>query len=360
MKRRVCILLPGENISPVGGYKIAYQYANALVRAGYEVSIIHSVYPSEGFPYRPPFFLNLGLGFVDFCQSRLGLLHEKWYALDPSIKCYNIASVTRDNIVKADIYIATAICTAHAVMTCAPKDSAWLYFIQGYEKWDVSEDYVLKSYKWPLEKVVVAPWLKDIVESQGESAELVPNSFDNSVFFLEKEIDKRDPSSILFLSSSYAIKGTEDVLEALSIVSRTHHIKVSSFGTCTRRKGAFTDYDYTRSPSLKKLRELYNNAAIFIGGSREDGFGLPVGEAMCCGAAVACTVNGGYQAMVDDSCALQSPIQDPDALARNIIKLLDDNDLRIRLAKAGHERIQEFSSERSEEKFVAFVRRFSD
>ena len=78
-------------------------------------------------------------------------------------------------------------------MTCAPKDSAWLYFIQGYEKWDVSEDYVLKSYKWPLEKVVVAPWLKDIVESQGESAELVPNSFDNSVFFLEKEIDKRDP-----------------------------------------------------------------------------------------------------------------------------------------------------------------------
>ena len=64
--------------------------------------------------------------------------------------------------------------------------------------------------------------------------------------------------------------------------------------------------------------------------------------------------------MVDDSCALQSPIQDPDALARNIIKLLDDNDLRIRLAKAGHERIQEFSSERSEEKFVAFVRRFSD
>ena len=76
-KKSVCILLPGENISPVGGYKIAYQYANALSSAGYDVSIIHSVFPSEGFPYHPSFPLNFGLGVVDLCQRKLNLFHQK-------------------------------------------------------------------------------------------------------------------------------------------------------------------------------------------------------------------------------------------------------------------------------------------
>jgi glycosyltransferase involved in cell wall biosynthesis len=41
------------------------------------------------------------------------------------------------------------------------------------------------------------------------------------------------------------------------------------------------------------------------------------------------------------------PPRHPEALADNILRLLKDDDLRIRLAKAGYERIQEFTWERS-------------
>lgn len=354
-QKTVCFLLPGENISPVGGYKITYEYANALARNGYEVSIIHSVYPSKGFPYQPSFPLNFGLGFVDLVQRKTKILHQKWYKLDERVKCYNIPYVTKENIIKADIYIATAVCTAHAVLNCAPKDSIWYYLIQDFESWDVSKEYVLSSFHWPLKKIVIAPWLQDIISSEGESSVLIPNGFDSSIFYLKKPIEERDDNSILFMSSSYERKGTVDILEALNIVSKTHKIKVSSFGSCSKRKGSFSDYEYYRSPSKSLLVDLYNNAAIFIGGSREEGYGLPVGEAMCCGSAIVCTINGGYQAMVDENTALQSEIKNPQALADNICKLLDDRSLRIKLAKNGYNKIQAYSCEQAERKFINLI-----
>lgn len=355
MNKKICFLLPGENVSPVGGYKITYQYANALAREGYDVSIIHSVYPSAGFPYQPSFPLNFGLGFVDLCQRKLGLLHQKWYPLDDSIKCFNIPTVTKSNIIDADIYVATAVCTAHSVLTCAPKNRKWVYLIQDLESWDVSREYVIDSYHWPFEKIVIAPWLQDVLGSVGEKSYLIPNGFDRTVFDMDVPIRDRKDNSILFMSSKYERKGTEDILKALEIVSRTHAVNAVSFGSCSKRDGDFTDYSYHRSPSKAELRRLYNEAAIFIGGSREEGYGLPVGEAMCCGAAIVCTINGGYQAMVDDSTALQSRIKDPEALARNIIRLLDDRTLRIRLAEKGYEKIAAYSSEQAEKKFVNMI-----
>lgn len=354
-KRTVCFLLPGENISPVGGYKITYEYANALVRAGYDVSIIHSVYPSKGFPYQPKFPLNFGLGFVDLVQRKTKLLHQRWYELDSRVKCYNIPYITKENLLKADIYVATAVCTAHAVMQCAPKDSVWYYLIQDLEAWDVSKEYVLSSFHWPFRKIVIAPWLQDIVSKEGESSVLIPNGFDSSIFKLNKPIEERDNNSILFMSSAYERKGTVDILEALNIVSKTHDIKVSSFGSCSKRKGSFTAYDYYRSPSKSLLVDLYNSAAIFIGGSREEGYGLPVGEAMCCGAAIVCTINGGYQAMVDDNTALQSEIKNPKALADNIKLLLDDRDYRIKLAQNGYKKIAAYTCLQAEKRFVELI-----
>ncbi|MDD5972971.1 MAG: glycosyltransferase family 4 protein [Spirochaetales bacterium] len=354
-KKSVCILLPGENISPVGGYKIAYQYANALSSAGYDVSIIHSVFPSDGFPYHPSFPLNFGLWVVDGCQRKLNMFHQKWYSLKKEIKCYNIPVLTKDNIIKADIYIATAICTAHSILTCAPKGKKYYYLIQDFESWDVSKNYVLESFHWPLKKIVIAPWLQEIIRNENEESVLIPNGFDRSIFYLETPIEDRNDNSILFMSSSYERKGTVDILNALDIVNKTHDIKVSSFGACSKRKGAFSDYDYYKRPSKQQLRKLYNDAAIFIGGSREEGYGLPVGEAMCCGATIVCTINGGYQAMVDDSTALQSPIKDSEALAKNIIKLLDDRNLRIQLAKKGYEKIASYSFEQAESKFVQYI-----
>ena len=69
---------------------------------------------------------------------------------------------------------------------------------------------------------------------------------------------------------------------------------------------------------------------------------------MICGAAVACTDNKGYLEMAKDGeTALVSPIKDSKALAENIIRLINDDELRYRIATNGNRFIQRFTWDES-------------
>jgi glycosyltransferase involved in cell wall biosynthesis len=101
---------------------------------------------------------------------------------------------------------------------------------------------------------------------------------------------------------------------------------------------------YYQKPDKETHNRIYNEAAVFIGTSYSEGWGLTVGEAMICGAAVACTDIGGYQEMCShEKTALLSPPKDHMALAANIIRLIEDNELRIKIAKAGYDNIRQFT-----------------
>lgn len=74
----------------------------------------------------------------------------------------------------------------------------------------------------------------------------------------------------------------------------------------------------------------YNEAAVFVGPSHSEGFCLTPPEAMMCGCAVACTDIGGYTVCCKhDRTALVSPVRNPERLAENIIRLIEDDDLRF-------------------------------
>lgn len=76
-----------------------------------------------------------------------------------------------------------------------------------------------------------------------------------------------------------------------------------------------------------------------------------------CGTAVACTDNGGFKMMcTDGKNALLSPIKNPHALAINIIKLINNDDLRLRIAQAGYESIQSFTWDNSFFRFYSMMK----
>ena len=110
---------------------------------------------------------------------------------------------------------------------------------------------------------------------------------------------------------------------------------------------AWIEYNY--DPTQQELvNSVYNGSSIYVCPSWQEGFGLPPAEAMACGCAIAVTDSGGVRDFADhEVTALISPPKQPAALAANVIRLLEDNDLRIRLAEAGHERIQQLTWERS-------------
>ena len=59
--------------------------------------------------------------------------------------------------------------------------------------------------------------------------------------------------------------------------------------------------------------------------------------------------------VTDCETGLLSPVYDVNVLAQNIIKLIENKDLRIKLAKAGNENIKKFNWETALEKFVNVI-----
>ncbi len=75
--------------------------------------------------------------------------------------------------------------------------------------------------------------------------------------------------------------------------------------------------------------------------SRGEGFGLPVLEAMACGAPVLTTYRTSLPEVGGDAVAYTEP--DAESIATALRALLDDPERRLALGEAGHARAREFT-----------------
>lgn len=101
-------------------------------------------------------------------------------------------------------------------------------------------------------------------------------------------------------------------------------------------------------------RDLYRAAEVFAYPSIEEGFGLPLLEAMACGAP---SVSSDAAALVEvgGDAALRAPVGDAGALAEALERALDDEGLRARLRKAGPERAAIFGWDEAARRTAAVV-----
>ncbi|HEX8564255.1 MAG TPA: glycosyltransferase family 4 protein [Pyrinomonadaceae bacterium] len=109
-----------------------------------------------------------------------------------------------------------------------------------------------------------------------------------------------------------------------------------------RRLGIVDKVEILTSVSKESLRELYQNAALFLLSSDEEGFGLIIAEAMACGLAVVATKCGGPEVLIlENETGFLTPVGDAAALADKISLLLKDKNLRERFGAAGRKRAAE-------------------
>ena len=90
------------------------------------------------------------------------------------------------------------------------------------------------------------------------------------------------------------------------------------------------------------LLQLYNACELFCFPSFYEGFGLPVLEAMACGAAVACSNTSAVPEVADGAALLFNPYH-PDEIARTILDLIVHAELRTRMRRLGLQRAAQFS-----------------
>jgi glycosyltransferase involved in cell wall biosynthesis len=338
---RITFLLPGSGHLPTGGAKVVYEYANHFARRGHRVNVVHPALsdvetrPLQGFK-RAASYIQRGV--------TRGFRPEKWFPLEPAVRTLWVPTLSRNYVPDGDVVLATAWATAEWVAEYPASKGEKFYLIQSWETWDGPEDRVRATWTSPLKKIVVARWLQDIGNDLGVESSYIPNGIDSTQFGLDQTIETRNPNRMMMLYHSHPVKGSADGLEALALVAKQlPDLRVTLFGTPAANPDFPHWVDYHRLPRQTDLRACYNQAAIFIAPSRTEGWPLPPAEAMLCGAALAATDIGGHREYgVHEETALLSPARSPEKLAENILRLVRDPELRTRIARQGHERIQKY------------------
>ena len=353
--KQICFLFPIKDSYPIGGFKIAYQYADYFASAGYDVHLMYSHVRYDFWKRKGSlaFKLKTFLGFY-YRLLRNQYKAGEWYAFSGSVKKHFVFRFNRgafkflnQNAKVMATAVETAIPLAD-IKKIALKNK--YYLIQDYELWhENTDELIMKSYALGFKNIVIAQWLKEKVESAGGKALIVPNGLDFSYFYLKNPIENRKPAEVVMLYHKDERKRCQDSIAALKLVKeQVPELHVCMFGNPEKPEGLPEWFDYYRTPEHSVHLDLYNNAAIFVAASNKEGWALPPAESMQCGCALVCTDIGGFRDYaIDGKTALVSPVYDVQALSRNILELIGNNEKRIQIAKNANEFIQRFTLENS-------------
>lgn len=366
---RIVILLPGLSDKAAGGYKVVYSYANHLVSAQHDVTIVHALHLRRGGTRKRSARAQLLRGWAEAKELPSLLRYHvrgrdarpTWFHLDGRVKVLNTAYLSTRGVPPADVVVATAVNTARvAAMACIRQGATGVYFIQSYEDWMADRAYVDATWRLPLTRVVIAHWLVERGHELGVETVLVSNGIDADEFPPGPATAHRAYDAVA-LASDIPAKRTDVLIRVLErVYEHRPDVRVAAFGTCARPRGLPPFVDYVRSPSKEVLAQLYRSAKVYLCTSDAEGWHLPPAEAMSSGAAVVTTDIGGVMTYAQGVAATASA-GDAEALAAKVVELLDDPVRCQALASSGLERIRRYdqasAARRFEEELVSAWRR---
>ncbi|MGC8988409.1 glycosyltransferase family 4 protein, partial [Infirmifilum sp.] len=268
----------------------------------------------------------------------------------------------------ADAYIATWYPTALSVWLGAPESSRKLFFVQDFPELvrEVDGAYGLRLFdaalRLPFTFLANSSYTRDLVLSRNAGARVYVSGVgvDTRVFYPRRSrmIDSEGKPVVMVIVRKAKFKGGNVAIRALNIVNKripVHAVLVSE-GDAVKRvfQRVKPEFSYTVYSGVNDdfLARLYSSSEVFLFTSYRESFGLPPLEAMACGTAVVTTDCGGNRDYaVDGYNALVVPPGDPEAIARAVIRVLTDDELRGALAERGLETARRWTWERVVEVF---------
>lgn len=346
---RITFCFEGVPRNIVGGRKVVYEYANWLSKKGHDITILYSI----NLLYRK--YSAIPKIFVWQIACLLCKYYPKWIQLDKKIKTKVIYAWTNEHIVDGDIFVGAGSILTQYINHLDIKKGKIINFVQDFENWELSNEEVYDTYRLNICHITISKYLYQLVcqFANAQNVYYVPNGINIEIYRLKVPIEKRKPHSIITLYHESNRKGVQYALEAIEkLIIKYPDIQVNMFGTPERPRGLNTKINYIQNATPNQVCDLYNESAVSLCASLQEGFGLTGMESMACGCALITTNTGGVNDYAKDSeTAIFVEKQNVKDIEEKISYLFEHHDERICIAKRGRDNIVDnFSYEKSAEK----------
>lgn len=354
---KINFILP--SLGESGGLKVIYRYAEEFIKLGHQVEFY---FPIKPYSYKLEKYKNKFIYIIVALKMYLSRYYNykiiKKFNYRGNVKLKPVLKISNKYIDNADVVIASAWPTAYDVEKLDEKKGKKFYFVQGYEVWD-DEKKGKQSYFLNLQKIVIAEWIKKKLEDIGvkDKIYVVNNGLDIEYYKNDNKIySNNEKVGCLMLSHHLETKGVLYGLQAFELAkSICPNIKLTMFGL--EKLNSIPKYvEFIENPSMDEIKKLYCNNDIYIFPSIEEGWGLTVVEAMAAkcavvGSNVGCLLELG----INDNNALISEPKDFKTMSENIIKLVNDVNLRKKISENAFNSIQNLKWDESVSKFLKII-----
>lgn len=314
---RLAYLIEDTDLS--GGVRVVLGQADALVARGHDVTIV-----TKGLP-------------VTWRRSR-----AEWIYVD---------DFSQFDARDFDFVIATFWTTVEAARNAAG-DRA-IHLCQGYEgsfaQYAPIKPQIDAAYALPVPKLVVTPYLVDICKQFTPNVTWVGQMVDDDYFRDTKSSGNHPPRVLLVGASQIEVKGIDVGYGAISH-ARWHRaefelVRVSPWAPAGDEPLEHVSQFHVALTTDEMIRLMHDSDIVIVTSRRTEGFGLPAAEAMASSVpAILTRIPSFLSFAVGEDFALFGDEDDAIALGDRLIELIDDDDLRRRLGRAGRKVAEQFRS----------------
>ena len=301
-------------------------YAEGLARRGHDVTVVSCRRRPQRLKYRVKDWM-LRAAHGKFRSSRppthfdhLSHLHRQVRGAGP---------IRARDLPDADVIVATWWETAEWVSVLPPSKGVHVHLIQHDERIfstdPAKRERAAATWRLPrFTRVVVAEWLRELGRREfGVESTLVNNAVDTSLFSAPPR-ERREPPVLGLMYHARDFKGTDISLKAFELASaKLPQLRLKAFGPEPEMRhmplppGASLDV----LPPQLRIAAFYRSCDAYLFGSRCEGFGLPILEAMACRTPVIGTPTGAAPELIAEGGGILVAMEDPRSMAEAIIRL---------------------------------------
>ena len=180
------------------------------------------------------------------------------------------------------------------------------------------------------------------------SISVIPFGVDTEVFKPTRPKERREECQILYAGSLYPLKGVHDLIRAIAYARKRGskaHLTIVGEGqqkealtALARALGIEEHVKFEGFAPYSNMPQYYERSDIFCFPTLGEPFGKAVIEAMACGKPVIATNAGGPAEIIQDKVdGILVPPSNPEAIAQQIIRLIEDKNERRRLGERARE-----------------------